>query len=70
MGEDKVGDERLIFNRVRSKIVRNRMPDIQSLERSFIFFPEKELWASPSDGGMEYEDVYLPCPDRVRIGRI
>jgi len=46
------------------------MPDIQSLERSFIFFPEKELWAFPSDEGMEYEDVYLPCPDRVRIGRI
>jgi len=35
--------------------------------RSFIFFPEGELWAFPSDGGMEYEDVYLPCSDGATI---
>jgi hypothetical protein len=34
---------------------------------SFIFFPEKEIWTSPSDGGMEHEDVYLPCQDGVTI---
>lgn len=38
------------------------MAGLFSIE-SLLFFPEKELWASPSDGGMEYEDVYLPCPD-------
>jgi len=43
------------------------MVDLLSIERSFIFFPEKELWASPSDGGMKYEDVYLPCADGVTI---
>jgi fermentation-respiration switch protein FrsA (DUF1100 family) len=43
------------------------MADWNSLERSFIFFPERELWASPSDGGMNYEDVYLPCPDGMTI---
>jgi len=43
------------------------MPNTESLERSFIFFPEKELWASPSDGGMEYQDVYLHSPDGVTI---
>lgn len=43
------------------------MVDLSSIEQLFIFFPEKELWASPSDGGMEYEDVYLPCHDGVTI---
>lgn len=43
------------------------MVDLLSLERSFIFFPDKEFWALPSDGGMDYEDVYLPCPDGVMI---
>lgn len=43
------------------------MVDLSSIERSFIFFPEKELWALPSDGGMEYEDIYLPCSDGVTI---
>jgi fermentation-respiration switch protein FrsA (DUF1100 family) len=41
--------------------------DIESLDRSLIFFPEKELWAFPSDGGMEYQDVYLRCQDKVTI---
>lgn len=43
------------------------MADWMSPERSFIFFPERELWASPFDGGMNYEDVYLTCPDGVTI---
>jgi fermentation-respiration switch protein FrsA (DUF1100 family) len=43
------------------------MSGIESFERSFIFFPEKELWAFPSDGGMEYQDVYLHCSDGVTI---
>lgn len=45
----------------------NLMVDLLSIERSFIFFPEKELCAFPTDGEMEYEDVYLPCPDGMTI---
>jgi fermentation-respiration switch protein FrsA (DUF1100 family) len=36
-------------------------------EQTFIFFPEKKLWGFPSDGGMEYEDVYLQSPDGTTI---
>jgi fermentation-respiration switch protein FrsA (DUF1100 family) len=32
-------------------------------ERAFIFFPERDFCAVPSDGGMAYEDVYLHGPD-------
>ena len=34
---------------------------------SFIFYPEREFWAFPSEGGMSYEDVYLSCPDGVTL---
>lgn len=34
---------------------------------SFIFYPEKEFWTLPTDRGMEYEDVFLSCPDGVTI---
>lgn len=37
------------------------------LERSFIFFPERELLAFPSNAGMEYEDVYFRCEDGVTL---
>ena len=43
------------------------MVDLLSIERSFIFFPEKEFWAVPTDVGMAYEDVHLPGSDRVTI---
>ncbi|MBM4322339.1 MAG: alpha/beta hydrolase [Deltaproteobacteria bacterium] len=43
------------------------MVDFLSIERSFIFFPEKEFWAFPKDVGMEYEDIYLPCSDGITI---
>jgi fermentation-respiration switch protein FrsA (DUF1100 family) len=42
------------------------MKDLPFIE-SFIFFPERELWASPSDGGMEYEEVFLTCQDGATL---
>ena len=36
-------------------------------ERAFIFYPEKQLSGSPSDDGMEYEDVTLQGPDGMTI---
>jgi len=35
--------------------------------RNIIKPPQKELWAAPSDIGMDYEDVQFPARDGVRI---
>ena len=43
------------------------MADIQLTERSLIFFPEKELWAFPSNVGMQYQDIYLRNSDGITI---
>ena len=45
----------------------NFMAEFDCFERNFIFFPERELWAIPTDGGMDYQDIYLRCPDGVTI---
>jgi uncharacterized protein len=36
-------------------------------ERAFIFYPERQLAGSPSDDGMEFQDVTLQDPDGRRI---
>src|SRR4030042_6701029 len=36
-------------------------------ERSLLFYPEKHLFGSPSDYGMEYQDVTLQGPDGMTI---
>ncbi|MDI7259632.1 MAG: alpha/beta hydrolase [Thermodesulfobacteriota bacterium] len=43
------------------------MTDRHFLERSFIFFPERELLTFPSNAGMEYEDVHFRCEDGVTL---
>ena len=37
------------------------------LDRYFIFFPESEVFATPGDHGLAYEDVWLETRDGVRI---
>ncbi|MFC1478739.1 alpha/beta hydrolase [Candidatus Margulisiibacteriota bacterium] len=37
------------------------------IEGSLIYFPSKEIVATPKDAGMEYEDIYLTTSDNVRI---
>ncbi len=37
------------------------------LDRLMVYFPERELWATPADAGLEYEDVYLEAADGARI---
>jgi fermentation-respiration switch protein FrsA (DUF1100 family) len=36
-------------------------------ERAFIFYPERHLFAFPSDEGMDYQDVILQGRDGIRI---
>ena len=37
------------------------------IEKSFIFFPEKEIIEKPTDIGLAYEDLYLPTSDDIKI---
>ena len=37
------------------------------IDRYFIFFPERELFLSPSDRGLEYEDVLFETQDGIKL---
>ena len=37
------------------------------IERRFIFFPERELVATPADWGLSFQDVYFTTSDGVRL---
>lgn len=37
------------------------------LDRTMIYFPQREIEATPDSVGLEYEDVYLTTPDGTRI---
>ncbi|HLG22461.1 MAG TPA: alpha/beta hydrolase [Candidatus Manganitrophaceae bacterium] len=37
------------------------------MEKSFIFFPEKEIVATPSDAGLSFEDLTITASDGVKI---
>ncbi|HET6370512.1 MAG TPA: alpha/beta hydrolase [Nitrospiria bacterium] len=37
------------------------------MEKSFIFFPEKEIVETPADAGLAFDDVYLKTSDGVKI---
>jgi fermentation-respiration switch protein FrsA (DUF1100 family) len=37
------------------------------MEKSFIFFPEKEIVETPADAGLAFEDLYLNTSDGVKI---
>ena len=37
------------------------------LERRFVFFPTREVAATPADFGVEFEDVYFPTSDGYRL---
>lgn len=47
-----------------SVLLVNRNPVI---ERTFIFFPERELVGNPADLGLEYEEVHFQAPDGVPL---
>ncbi|MBN4054369.1 alpha/beta hydrolase [Nitrospira defluvii] len=38
-----------------------------AIEKRFIYFPEKEIIATPEDAGMPFEDLWLSAGDGVRI---
>lgn len=40
---------------------------LRNLERKLIFFPMKEIAATPHDAGLEYEDVEFSSSDRTRL---
>lgn len=37
------------------------------MEHIFLYFPERELVATPADAGLPYEDVFFPASDGVRL---
>ena len=37
------------------------------LERLFIYFPDRELHATPADRGVGFEDVFFTAPDGVKL---
>ncbi|RMG60870.1 MAG: alpha/beta hydrolase, partial [Deltaproteobacteria bacterium] len=37
------------------------------MERGIVFFPEREIYQTPKDVGLSYEDVYFPAADGVRL---
>jgi len=40
---------------------------VRYLESTSIFFPSKQILATPRDAGLEYEDVYFSTIDKVKI---
>lgn len=36
-------------------------------EKDYIFFPEKQIWLTPKDAGLQYEDVYFKTEDGLTL---
>lgn len=40
---------------------------VYAFQSRLIYFPSRDVWATPADIGLDFEDLILPCSDGVRI---
>lgn len=40
---------------------------IYFLQERMLYFPEREIWQTPKDIGLDYEDIYMQTKDNVTV---
>ena len=58
---------RLVLFVVAGVVIGVVVRQMEILDKSLIYFPERELLVTPADVGLEYSDVYLTTADGLRI---